>query len=135
MTRWLLLLVVGLGALGLWTGYLGRLLVASTLVSVVIVAFALYLFLKYWPEEEKLRSKRDTARAEPVARSAKVPVTSLNGPPRARFKMALKQVVRKQDVFRLSPQGAQSDLHGPSGICSANSTEFHIPHNRYLKIV
>jgi hypothetical protein len=107
MTRWLLMLVVGLGALGVWAGYMGRLLVASTLVSIVIVAFTLYLFLKYWPEEEKVGCKRNTAAPEPVARSAKIPVTRLNGPPRARFIMALKEVVRKQDAFRLSPQGAE----------------------------
>ena len=107
MTRWLLMLVVGLGALGIWAGYMGRLLVASTLVSIVIVAFTLYLFIKYWPDEERSRKMADVAGREPVARSAKIQVTQLNGPPRARCVMALKEVVRKQDAFRLSPQGAE----------------------------
>ena len=107
MTRWLLMLVLGLGALGIWAGYMGRILVASTLVSIVIVAFTLYLFIKYWPDEERSRKMADVAGREPVARSAKIQVTQLNGPPRARFVMALKEVVRKQDAFRLSPQGAE----------------------------
>ena len=107
MTRWLLMLVLGLGALGIWAGYMGRILVASTLVSIVIVAFTLYLFIKYWPDEERSRKMVDVAGREPVARSAKIQVTQLNGPPRARFVMALKEVVRKQDAFRLSPQGAE----------------------------
>ena len=109
MTRWLLMLVIGLGALSVWAAYMGRLVVASTLVSIVIVAFTLYLFIRYWPEEEETaeKAKAPAAIQKPAAMAARVSVTRLDGPPRARFIMALKEVVRKQDAFRLSPQGAE----------------------------
>jgi hypothetical protein len=107
MTRWLLMLVIGLGVLGVCAAYMGRLVLASTLVSIVIVAFTLYLFIRYWPEEEETVAKAPAVIQKPAAKAAGVSVTRLDGPPRARFIMALKEVVRKQDAFRLSPQGAE----------------------------
>ncbi len=107
MTRWLLMLAVSLGALGVVAGALGQWVMASTLVSIVLVAFTLYLFLKYWPEDDGRSRERVVVVQPPKPRSAQVSVMRVDGPPRARFVLALKDVVRRQDAFRLSPQGAE----------------------------
>jgi|SaaInl7_200m_RNA_FD_contig_21_1391402_length_1228_multi_15_in_0_out_0_2 hypothetical protein len=106
MAGWFLGLAVSLGLLGVGAAYYGLLVAASTLISVFFVLLTLYLFLRFWPEEEPI--VRRTPEPAPAApRQAKVQAVQANGPPRVRFMVALKDVVRRQDAFRLSPQGAE----------------------------
>lgn len=100
LTRWFLMLSGGLGALGIVAAYMGLLVIASMLASIVFVALTLYFFLRFWPEE-------DAAPEAPPRRPAMVSATRVDGPPRARFVMALREVVRRQESFRISPQGAE----------------------------
>ena len=108
MAGWFLALAICLGLLGATAAYFGLLVVASTLVSIFVVVFTLYLFIRYWPEEEprKSRALAPTA-AAPARQQARVPAVRVDGPPKIRFMVALKDVVRRQDAFRLSPQGAE----------------------------
>ena len=108
MKSWFLMFAAGLGVLGIASAFLQFWLLASTLISIVFVAITLYWFLKYWPEDEVrqvvLRAPDEVAQAP---RSALVPVVRANAPARTRFMVALREVVRRQEDFRLSPQGAE----------------------------
>ena len=107
--RWLAMLSIGLGLLGAATAYMGLLALASLLVSIVVVVVALYLFIRYWPEDEPLQPKAPVAAppAEPSKRSAMVQAVQLDCPPKARIVMALRDMTRRQEAVRISPQGAE----------------------------
>jgi hypothetical protein len=109
MAGWFLCLAVCIGLLGVAAAYYGLLVAASTLISVFVVLLTLYLFLRFWPEEEPVtRRTLEPAPAAPAPpRQAKVQAVHADGPPWIRFMIALKDVVRRQDAFRLSPQGAE----------------------------
>ena len=108
MKSWFLMFAVGLGVLGIASAFLQFWLLASTLISIVFVSITLYWFLKYWPEDEArqvvLRPPDEGGQAP---RRALVPMMRANAPARTRFMVALREVVRRQEDFRLSPQGAE----------------------------
>jgi hypothetical protein len=109
MAAWFLGLAICLGLLGVAAACYGLLVAASTLISIFLVLLTLFLFLRYWPEDEET----DGRHLQPVAakprppRQARVAMVRADGPPRMRIMVALKDVVRRQDAFRLSPQGAE----------------------------
>ena len=109
MAGWFLGLAICLGLLGVAAACFGLLVAASTLISIFVVLLTLYMFIRYWPEEEPASSR--PLKPAPVApgprRQARVAAVRVDGPPRIRFMIALKDVVRRQDAFRLSPQGAE----------------------------
>ena len=109
MKRWFLILGVALGALGIVAAFMGLLVPASMLASIVIVAFTLYLFLRLWPEDEarELRPAPPTEKEEAPRRVAMVAAMRVDGPPRSRFMMAVREIARRQGAFRISPQGAE----------------------------
>ena len=109
MAGWFLGLAVCLGMLGAFAAYYGLLVAASTLISIFVVLLTLYLFLRYWPDEEPAARPKPppTAAIPEPRRTARVSAVRVDGPPKARFMVALKEVVRRQDAFRLSPQGAE----------------------------
>ena len=115
MKRGFLLLALSLGGVGVataimghWTRSTGLLVVASSLGAIVLVSSTLYVFLKLWPEEE-IRTPSPSAEPAktPLRRQAMVSAVKTEGPPRARFMMALRDVARKQDSFRISQEGAE----------------------------
>ena len=110
MKYWFLLLGIGLGAVGVTALYFGLFVVASTLGSIVFVALTLYAFLKFWPEEE-FGTQRPPS-AEPLDESAEpqavmVPVVRMDGQPRASFMLAIRDIARRQEKFKISKQGAE----------------------------
>ena len=108
MKQWFLLVALGVGIVGITAAFLGLFVVASTLVSIVLLSLTLYLFLRLWPEEERSPSSAaEISEEKPRPKSAVIPVVRLDGPPRRRFMMALKEIARRQDGFRISPQGAE----------------------------
>ena len=109
MERWLLMLGVGLGALGIAAAFMGLLVVASTLASIVLVSVTIFLFIRFWPEEEvpERRAPRPPS-GRPRPRRAMVQAVRVDGPPRARLMMSLKEIVRRQESFRISQQGAEA---------------------------
>lgn len=108
MKTWFLMFAAGLGVLGIASAFLQFWLLASTLISIVFVSITLYWFLKHWPEDEARQVVlRPPDEGEPAPRRALVPVVRANAPARTRFMVALREVVRKQENFRLSPQGAE----------------------------
>ena len=109
MKRWLLMLTLGLGALGVAAVFMGLLPVASMLAAIVLVSFTLYLFLRFWPEDE-VRPRRvpgSSAADSKAPRRAMVQAVKVDGPPRSRFMIALRDVARRQESFRISQQGAE----------------------------
>jgi len=116
MKTWVLVFGLGLGVLGAGAAYVGLFVVASTMVSIFIVALTLYAFLRFWPEEqaggrEPAAADRENGdRAEPVTpvrRPALVPVVRPGGPPKARMMMALREMAQRQGNYRLSSRGAE----------------------------
>ena len=115
MKRGFLLLALSLGGVGAATAIMGHLtrstgllVVASSLGAIVLVSSTLYVFLKLWPEEEIRTPSSSAAPAEtPLRRQAMVSAVRAEGPPRMRFMMALREIARKQDSFRISQEGAE----------------------------
>ena len=109
MSFWFLLLAIGLAGLFASTLYFGLFVVASTFGSFLLVSITLYAFFKYWPEDEPLKpvSPSVEASASPKPRKAMIQVVQLDGPPKARFMMALRDASRRQDSFKISKQGAE----------------------------
>jgi len=109
MSRWVLMFAIGMGSLGLVSLYLGLLVVASALISIVLVSITLYAFLRLWPEDEKANSAVKSIsqiQTEPRPR-AMVQTVRLDGPPKARFVMAIRDMVRRQESIQISQQGAE----------------------------
>ncbi len=69
MAGWFLGLAVCLGVLAAGAAYYGLLVAASTLVSIFVVLLTLYLFLRYWPEEDVIARRQ----APPVSAPAQTP--------------------------------------------------------------
>jgi hypothetical protein len=108
MKSWVLMFAAGIGVLGIASAFLQFWLLASTLISIVFVSLTLYWFLKYWPEDGDRPTALVPAEEEgETPRRALVPVVRPNAPARTRFMVALREVVRRQEDFRLSPQGAE----------------------------
>ncbi len=109
MKRWFLILGVALGAVGIVAAFMGLLVPASMLASIVIVAFTLYIFLRLWPEDEarELRPAPPTVEEEAPRRVVMVAAMRVDGQPRSRFMMAVREIARRQGAFRISPQGAE----------------------------
>ena len=109
LTRWTMMLVVGLGGLGGASAYMGLLGVASMLASIALVALTLYLFLKFWPEDSQpgSSSKAVPKTTPPPKRQAMVSAVRVDGPPKLRCILALREMVRRQESFQISQQGAE----------------------------
>ena len=110
LTRWLMMLGIGLGMLAATAAYMGLLVVASMLVSIVFVAFTLYLFLRLWPEEQpvqQVQARIQAARTPVEPQKAMVSAVRIDGPPKARALMALREMVKRQESFQISQQGAE----------------------------
>ena len=107
LTRWLMMLGVGLGVLGGTAAYMGLLVVASMLVSIVFVAFTLYLFLRLWPEDEPIRRSQAPVETPVPDRKILVSAVKVDGSHKTRFVMALRDMVRRQESFQISQQGAE----------------------------
>ena len=78
--------------------------------SILLVSITLYVFFRYWPEDEPLKPvPRHATPVEdaPKPQRAMVQVVSVDGPPKTRFMMALRDASRKQDRFKISKQGAE----------------------------
>jgi len=112
LAHWILMLCVGMGSLSLAAFYYGLLVVGSMLVSISLVAFTLYFFLKFWPEDPKPLPQTVRASQSPKTtvsqRPAMVSAMRLDGPPKARAMMALREMVRRQESFKISQQGAEA---------------------------
>lgn len=109
LSFWFLLIAIGLAVLFASSLYFGLFVVASTFGSILLVSITLYAFFKYWPEDEPLRTpapKTAPAKVE-TPRQAMVQVVQVDGPPKARFMMALRDASRKQESFKISKQGAE----------------------------
>jgi hypothetical protein len=112
LSRWILMLGVGMGTLGCVAFYFGLLPVGSMLMSIFLVSFTLYFFIRWWPEEEA-RPKPAEIRPPvevPSARPGRllVPAVRLGGPPKVRALLALREMVRRQETFQISRQGAEA---------------------------
>jgi len=109
MKRGFLLLGVGLSAVGVVAGVMGLFVVASMLASIVLVSITLYAFLRLWPDEGTRRVSRALGEADPPRprRQAMVAAVRADGPPKARFLLALRDITRRQDSFRISQEGAE----------------------------
>jgi len=110
MSLWFLLTAIGLAVLSGSALYFGLFVVASTFGSILLVSITLYAFFKYWPEDEPLKPIPKRVPAEEPSsqpKRAMVPVVSLDGPPKTRFMMALRDASRRQDNFKISKQGAE----------------------------
>ena len=110
MSLWFLMTAIGVAALAGAALYFGLFVVASTFGSILLVSITLYAFFKYWPEDEPLKPiPRRVAGEEPAPqpKRAMVQVGSVDGPPKTRFMMALRDASRRQDSFKISKQGAE----------------------------
>ena len=109
MSFWFLLSAIGLAALFVSSLYFGLFVVASTFGSILLVSITLYAFFKYWPEDEPLKHvPRKVEPAEtPGPRKAAIQFVNVEGPPKARFMMALRDASRQQESFKISKQGAE----------------------------
>jgi hypothetical protein len=79
------------------------------LISIFLVAITLYYFLKLWPEDPKPNPRR-VAKPQVLAprRPAMVSAIRIEAPPKARAMIALREMVRRQESFRISQQGAEA---------------------------
>lgn len=107
MSYWLLLVAVGLAALFAAALYFGLFVVASTFGSILLVSITLYVFFRYWPEDEPLKPAPARPTLAPKPRRAMVQMVEVDGPPKARFMMALRDASRRQGNFKISQQGAE----------------------------
>ena len=112
LSRWIMMLCVGMGCLSITALYYGLLVVGSMLISIFLVAITLYFFLRFWPEDPKpvapqVRSRAISQRSKPQ-RSAMVSAMHRNAPPKARAVIALRDMVRRQESFQISQQGAEA---------------------------
>lgn len=113
LQRWILMLGVGMGALGCVALYYGLFPVGSMMLSFFLVSFTLYFFIRWWPEEDErpVRASVQPIVVEPPAKKpghAMIQAVRLDGPPKARCMLALREMVRRQEAFQISPQGAES---------------------------
>lgn len=112
LSRWIMMLGVGMGALGAVAFYYGLLPVGSMLMSIFLVSFTLYFFIRWWPEEDERPAPAQPAPtpivAPPKPGRAMVQTVKLNGPPKARVMMALRDMVRREEAVQISPQGAEA---------------------------
>jgi uncharacterized RDD family membrane protein YckC len=109
MSYWFLVTAIGFALLCFSSLYFGLFVVASTFGSILLVSITLYAFFKYWPEDELLKpvTRVSPTPKEPKYRRAMVQVVQVDGLPKARFAMALRNVSRRQDSFKISKQGAE----------------------------
>jgi predicted lipid-binding transport protein (Tim44 family) len=111
LSGWIMMLCVGMGCLSITALYYGLLVVSSMLISIFLVAFTLYFFLRFWPEDPKpvvpAPSKTISASPKP-RRPAMVSAMRKDAPPKARAVIALRDMVRRQESFQISQQGAEA---------------------------
>ena len=112
LQRWILMLGVSMGALGCVALYYRLFPVGSMMLSFFLVSFTLYFFIRWWPEEDErpVRAAPQPVVVAPPKKpgQARVQAMRLDGPPKARCMMALREMVRRQESFQISPQGAES---------------------------
>jgi len=110
LTQWIMMLCVGMGSLSLMAFYYGLLAVGSILVSSFSVTFTLYFFLKFWPQDPRPKPAQVVypAKSKAPQRPAMVSAMRVDGPPKARAMMALREMVRRQESFKISQQGAEA---------------------------
>ena len=112
LSRWILMLCIGMGGLSITSLYYGLVVVGSMLISIFLVAVTLYFFLRFWPEDPKPVVSEGSAK--PVStrprppRSAMVSAMRRDAPPKARAVIALRDMVRRQESFQISQQGAEA---------------------------
>ncbi len=106
---WFLLLAIGLAGLAASSLYFGLFVVAATFGSILLVAITLFAFFKYWPEDEALRPVVSSAEAPatPKPRKAMIQAGRVDGPPKARFMIALRDASRRQESIKISKEGAE----------------------------
>lgn len=109
LARWVMMLGVGMGCVSMAAFYFHLLVEGAMLLSIFFVSVTLYFFLRLWPEEDA-PSKPRPRPVVPVAKpkQAVVSVVHLQGPPRVRCLMALREMVRRQETFQISRQGAEA---------------------------
>ena len=110
MSFWILLLAGGLAVLCSLSLYFKLFVVGSTFGSILLVLIPLYTFFKYWPEDEPFKSTAQVTAVEteqPRQKNLILKVVQVDGPPKARFMMALRDASLKQDSFKISAQGAE----------------------------
>lgn len=112
LSRWIMMLGIGMGGLGCVAFYYGLLPVGSMLMSIFLVSFTLYFFIRWWPEEDEKPKpapvQATPAQTPPKKGTAMVQAVRLDGPPKARCMMALREMVRRQESFQISQQGAEN---------------------------
>ncbi|MEE2752920.1 MAG: hypothetical protein VX910_02975, partial [Candidatus Latescibacterota bacterium] len=77
---------------------------------ILLVLIPLYTFFKYWPEDEPFKPTAQVTAVEaeqPRQKNLILKVVQVDGPPKARFMMALRDASLKQDSFKISAQGAE----------------------------
>ena len=110
MSFWILLLAGGLAVLCSLSLYFKLFVVGSTFGSILLVSITLYAFFKYWPEDEPSKPIASVTAVEVEKlrqENVMVQVVQVDGPPRARFMMALRDASLKQNSFKISAQGAE----------------------------
>ena len=112
LSRWIMMLGVGMGLLGVVAFYYGLLPIGSMLMSIFLVSFTLYFFIRWWPEEDERPAPvsvvTPVAESPPKPGRAMVQAVRLDGPPKVRCMMALREMVRRQETFQISQQGAEA---------------------------
>lgn len=109
LARWVMMLGIGMGGVGMGAFYFDLLVEGTMLLSIFFVSVTLYWFLRWWPENDA----RPESRPVPVAPVAKpkqamVSAVHIQGPPRTRCILALREMVRRQETFQISRQGAEA---------------------------
>ncbi len=112
LSRWILMLGLAMGALGGVAFYFGLLPVGSMFMSIFLVSFTLYFFIRWWPEEDERPAPlpmRPTV-VVPALKPGRVMVEAVqvNGSPKVRCMLALREIVRRQEKFQISKQGAEA---------------------------
>lgn len=110
LSRWIMMLGIGMGILGGVAFYYGLLPVGSMLMSIFLVSFTLYLFIRWWPEEDErpVAAPVQSPATPPPNKPVMVRAVRLEGPPKARCLMALREMVKRQNDFQISQEGAEA---------------------------
>jgi hypothetical protein len=113
LARWVLMLSIGMGVVSIAAFYLALWVEGAMLISIFLVSVTLYFFIKWWPEEDKRPAHKPEGGAPITAVVHKpvrvlIPSVRIGGPPKVRCLMILREMVRRQESFQISQQGAEA---------------------------
>lgn len=113
LARWVLMLSVGMGGVSAAAFYMALWAEGAMLLSIFLVSATLYFFIKWWPEEDNRPAHKPEVVASvpvvvPKPVRVLVPAVRIGGPPKVRCLMILREMVRRQESFQISQQGAEA---------------------------